>query len=307
VLYSPTTKFADNSINSRLNLANQQKRHEKANMRFNEFFSNSKPVIGCIHLMALPGAPLYGGSMRPVYEQALSEAHIFKQNGIDGLIVENFRDQPFYPRRVPVETVAALAAVARDIVRDIGLPTGINVLRNDGDAAMAIATAVQAQFIRVNVHGGAVVSEQGIIEGVGHLTTRLRSNLRSNVLILADVGVKHAAPLADRGLATETKDLTERGLVDAIIVSGERTGSETSASDVELVRINTALPVLIGSGATPDNIVKIYDKVDGFIVGSYLKSDGKGEKFVDPQRVTILMQAVKRCAEVPDSKPGGIA
>jgi membrane complex biogenesis BtpA family protein len=172
---------------------------------------------------------------------------------------------------------------------------------------MAIATAVQAQFIRVNVHGGAVVSEQGIIEGVGHLTTRLRSNLRSNVLILADVGVKHAAPLVDRGLATETKDLTERGLVDAIIVSGERTGSETSASDVELVRRNTALPVLIGSGATPDNIVKIYDKVDGFIVGSYLKSDGKGEKFVDPQRVTMFMQALKRCAEVAGNKSGRIA
>ena len=76
----------------------------------------------------------------------------------------------------------------------------------------------------------AVVSEQGIIQGASHRTLRLRSALKSEVLIFADVGVKHAAPLADRGLPIETRDLTERGLADAIIVSGEMTGEEAKAS-----------------------------------------------------------------------------
>jgi membrane complex biogenesis BtpA family protein len=118
------------------------------------------------------------------------------------LIVENFRDQPFYPGRVPAETVASLTAVACEIKRQHSCPLGINVLRNDGEAALAIATAIEASFIRVNVHAGVIVSEQGVIQGVAHLTLRLRSSLRSNVLIFADVAVKHAAPLADRGLSS---------------------------------------------------------------------------------------------------------
>ena len=143
--------------------------------------------------------------------------------------------------------------------------------------ALAAATAAEAHFIRVNVHMGAVVSEQGLIQGMSHETLRLRASLKSTVLIFADVGVKHAAPLADRGLTAETKDLAERGLADAIIVSGELTGAETKTEDVEIVRVGTTLPLLIGSGATPENIHRVYGKVDGFIVGSYFKKDGRGE------------------------------
>lgn len=123
---------------------------------------------------------------------------------------------------------------------------------------------------------------------------RLRENLKSNVLVFADVGVKHAAPLADRGLAIETKDLAERGLADAIIVSGDLTGEETKASDVDIVRQNTDLPILIGSGARPENIKKVYRKVDGFIVGSYFKKDGKGKNFVEEKRVKTFTDKVKR-------------
>src|SRR5512147_3052677 len=126
-------------------------------MRFREIFRGAKPVLACIHLLPLPGAPLYGGSMGAVYERALEEAAIFERNGIDGLIVENFRDKPFFPAKIPAETLAALTAVTTEVVRRVKVPVGVNALRNDAGAALAAATAAEAHFIRVNVHMGAVV------------------------------------------------------------------------------------------------------------------------------------------------------
>lgn len=260
----------------------------------NLFLAQKKPLIACIHLLPLPGAPLYDGDLSRVYEQALHEADIFVKNGVNAIIIENFRDKPFYPTKVPVETVAALSAVGRELVNKVSIPVGINVLRNDAEAAIAIATAIRAQFIRVNTHMGAVVSEQGIIQGLSHQSLRLRSNLKSDVSIFADVGVKHAAPLADRGLGIEAKDLQNRGLVDALIVSGTLTGEETSIADVEIVKENSQLPILIGSGATSENIRKSIHLVDGYIVGSYFKEDGIGNNFVDEQRVRNFVDSMKK-------------
>ncbi len=267
---------------------------KKTNRSFRNLFGAGKPVIGCIHLLPLPGAPLYAGAMEDIYKKALEETEILVQYGVHGLIIENFRDRPFFPGRIPPETVASLAAVGREILKRGHVPVGVNALRSDGESGMAIATAIGADFIRVNVHMNAVVSEQGIIQGASHRTLRLRSALRSEVLIFADVGVKHAAPLADRGLAIETRDLTERGLADAIIVSGEMTGEETKGSDVDDVRQHTDLPVLIGSGVTTENIQKVYEKADGFIVGSYFKKEGRGDNFVESRRVKQFMETVER-------------
>jgi hypothetical protein len=260
---------------------------------FHELFSTGKPVIACIHLPALPGAPTYDGNMTSIYEQALEEAAIFERQGVDALIIENFRDKPFYPNRVPPETIASIAAVSREIANAVSMPIGINVLRNDAYAAMAIATAIKAQFIRVNIHMNAVVSEQGIIQGESHNTLRLRQHLKSNVLIFADVGVKHAAPLACRGLAIETKDLCDRGLADAIIVSGELTGAETNISDLEIVKQHSTVPVLIGSGITPDNL-RSFAQADGFIVGSYFKKNGYANNSIAEERVEKLLASASR-------------
>lgn len=262
-------------------------------MAFKELFTAPKPLIACLHLMPLPGAPRYAGDMREVYDTALAEAALFKHYPIDGIIIENFRDVPFYPRRIPPETIAALAAVTREIVRAVTIPVGVNALRNDAPAALAIASATEAHFIRVNVHMDVVVSDQGLIQGRSHETIRLRSALRSQVLVFADVSVKHAIPLGNRGLATETRDLTERGLVDAIIVSGPYTGSATRPEDIEVVRQHTSLPLLLGSGATPENLHDVYSKVDGLIVGSYFKKDGLADNLLDEARVKAFTDAMR--------------
>lgn len=260
---------------------------------FHDLFSNRKPAIACIHLQALPGTPLYKGQLQAIYDQAIAETEIFVRAGVDALIVENFRDVPFYPERVPHETVAAMSAICREIVLRAKVPVGVNVLRNDADAALSIATAIGAHFIRVNVHNAAALTDQGLVHGRAYETLRKRDALRAPVLIFADVAVKHAVPLAPIPLAIETRDLSERSLADAIIVSGTGTGAETDISDLKTVKENTHLPVIIGSGTTPSNLRALNTYADGYIVGSYFKHQGKADNDVDPARVRDFLQVFR--------------
>ncbi|MEJ5357110.1 MAG: BtpA/SgcQ family protein [Desulfobacterales bacterium] len=260
-------------------------------MSWRGLFGGRRPVIACIHLPPLPGSPRYGGKIGRVYEAALGEAEIYRRAGVDGLLVENFGDRPFFPDRVPPETTASMAAVTREVVRAAaGLPVGVNVLRNDAPAALAVATAAAAHFIRVNVHLGAAVGDPGILEGRAHETLRRRSSLKSPVLILADLRVKHAAPLVARGLAAEARELAERGLADALIVTGERTGEAADPEALQTARENCRLPVLVGSGLTPENLAQFYAAARGFIVGSFFKKGGRAENRVEEGRVRAFLR-----------------
>src|SRR5579872_839303 len=123
-----------------------------------------KPLFGMVHLQPLPGSPLFGGSMTAVIEAARADAGAIADGGADGMLFENFGDRPF-ARGVGPETVAAMVRVIVEVAADVRLRFGVNVLRNDPAAALAIAAATGAQFIRVNVHAGAMLTDQGIIEG----------------------------------------------------------------------------------------------------------------------------------------------
>jgi len=253
-------------------------------MNFKALFQQ-KPIIGCIHLAALPGAPKFNHNFETVIEQAINEAKVYQKNNIDGLIVENFNDVPFYPNHVPHETVAAMAVICHEIKKATNLPLGINVLRNDAKAALSIATVSGAEFIRVNIHLGAVVADQGIIQGIAHELLRYRQFLGNHSLIMADVAVKHAMPIADHGLINDTLNLTKRGMVDGLIVSGSGTGKSTSFEDLQTVKQYSELPVFIGSGIQKDNIQDYLPFADGFIVGSYFKHAGIAQNTVDEIRV----------------------
>lgn len=248
-----------------------------------------KPIIGCVHLKALPGSPLYEGNLNAIYEQALSEAKIYQDQGVDAIIIENFGDTPFHPGSVPPQTIAYMTVIGRDIRLQTDFPIGINVLRNDACAALSIAHAIDAQFIRVNVHMHAYVTDQGLIQGLAHDTLRLRKILNSDIQIWADVGVKHASRLGSGNLADETRDLCDRGLVDAIIVSGSATGKPTNQQELNIVKQISAVPVMIGSGITLENMADYYPIADGFIIGSYFKELGQCQNAVDPQRVAQLV------------------
>jgi membrane complex biogenesis BtpA family protein len=254
----------------------------------------ARPVIGMLHAPPLPGAPSHRGDMDAIRYRVLSDAEAWVDGGADGLMLENFGDAPFFPDRVPTIAVAHLTALASEIRRRFDLPLGVNVLRNDGRAALAIAHAVGAQFIRVNVLCGARVTDQGIVQGVAQDLLRDRAALNCNIHILADVDVKHSAPLAVRPLADEVSDLINRGGADAIIISGASTGK---AADVEQLKQARAAgqgaPVLVGSGVTSETIAQYAPHADGFIVGTSVKQGGVITNPVQMERVKALVHAAK--------------
>ena len=260
-------------------------------------FTNKKPIIGCVHLLPLPGAPGYEGSLNKVIDTALAETEIFKKHKLDGLIIENFRDVPFYPGQLPPETIASMTAVAQKVVELFGGIVGINALRNDAASALAIALSSGAKFIRVNVHTGAAVTDQGVIEGKAHETLRLRQRLQTDIKIFADVHVKHAAPLGNRGIELEAADALHRGMADALIVSGSGTGAATAFSDLGKVKHYVKAPVFIGSGTTPENLAELMKLADGFIVGSYFKKEGKALNLVEEERVRDFMDHYHKLKE----------
>jgi len=235
-------------------------------------------VVGMIHLQALPGSPAWAGDIIAVEEFALADAQALSDSGMTALMVENYHDVPFFPNQVPAETVAAMTRVIMAIRSDFPqLKLGVNVLRNDVHSALAIAVATKSHFVRVNVHVGAMVTDQGPIVGKASETIRKRRELGADrgagfVGIMADVRVKHASPLVERPLAEEAQDLRLRGLADAIIVTGVATGS--GANPAEVVKIREALPdcpILVGSGVTASTVADFFPAADGCIVGSSLK------------------------------------
>ncbi len=257
-------------------------------------FGPSPLLIGMVHLKALPGAPRYAGSMADILDAALADAQALQSGGMDAILVENFFDAPFFVGSVPPETVAAIAAIVSRIVQEVGIPVGVNVLRNDVFSAIAIAAATGAKFVRCNVYVGAAVTDQGLIEGRAAEATRTRVRLSASVDILADVHVKHAIQLSYRPIGDEATDAVERGLADAIIVSGPATGSATPVDRLQEVReALPRVPLLVGSGFSLETARALLAVAEGAIVGSSLKVDGVVSNPVDPGRVRRLVEACR--------------
>lgn len=256
-------------------------------------------LLGVVHLPPLPGAP--GASVPASFlSRAVADARTLFEAGFHGVVVENHGDAPFFKDHVPPETVAAMAIACR-AVREVapeGCAVGVNVLRNDTLAAVGIAAAAQLDFLRVNVLTGAVVADQGLIEGRAAEVLRARARLAPWVRILADVRVKHAAPLASRPLAEEVADLVGRGGADWLIVTGARTGAATDLGGVAEVRAAArGTPVIVGSGVTAQTAAATARAADGMIVGTALKFDGVVGNPVDPVRAHALVEASKSVEE----------
>jgi len=261
-------------------------------------FKTPHPVIGVVHLLPLPASPQWGGNIKAVIDRAEQEATALASGGVDGLIVENFFDAPFTKSQVDPAVVSAMTLIVQRLMNLVTLPMGINVLRNDAQSALAIATCVKAQFIRVNVLTGVMATDQGLIEGQAHQLLRYRRELGSNVKILADVLVKHARPLGSPNLTTAVQDTIERGLADGVILSGWATGSPPNLEDLELASAAAdGTPVFIGSGANWENIATLMQAADGVIVSSSLKRHGRRDQPIDPIRVSQFVQAAKQSIE----------
>lgn len=256
----------------------------------------ARAVIGVVHLAPLPGAPGWGGDFAAVLDRARADLLALAEGGVDAIIVENFGDAPFRAESVEPETIAAMARVVTELRPLTPLPLGVNVLRNDAAAALAIASicAGPDSFIRVNVHSGAMLTDQGLITGRADRTLRRRRELGVAVAILADVLVKHAVPLGPLTIEDAARDAIERGHADALIVTGVGTGHATDLDDVRRVRAALPdVPILVGSGVNERTIRDTFALADGAIIGTAVKSGGATTNAVDPARVRRLVAAAK--------------
>jgi len=257
-------------------------------------FSSAKPVIGMLHAPALLGSPHFKNDLKKIVDFVLHDAETLARSKVDGLLIENYGDKPFFPNEVPQETVAHLSTLAREVKNRFSLPLGINVLRNDAKSALAIALASGAEFIRVNILTGARLTDQGILEGKAHEIFRYREQIgASHIKIFADISVKSSWALANRSIEEEVSDTLHRAGANGVIVSGMSTGKPVDLQQLQTVKNNSGpLPVWIGSGVTPENIGELSQWADGFIVGSSLKPNLEAP--IEGARVRKLIEALQR-------------
>ena len=250
-------------------------------------------VIGVVHLLPLPGTPR-SVPFNDVVERALFDARQLEAGGVETAIIENFGDAPFVRGAVEPHVVSMMTRIGLAIKQQTNLRLGVNVLRNDSIASLAIAAACQAAFIRVNVHVGSAWTDQGLIQGEAYRTLMYRKQLGCDVDIAADIFVKHASPAGVFNIVDVAQDTLYRGLAKQIILTGSGTGKET---DLALVQeVSKAIPaseLWIGSGLDLDNVAGYVPIANGGIVGSYFHEDGDVTAPLSRERIARFMNVVR--------------
>ena len=259
-------------------------------------FTNTKPVIGVIHVGALPGTPRGEKSVGELVRQATEEARVYRECGVDGVIIENMHDVPYLKGEVGPEIVAAMTAIGGEVKAECGLPVGIQILAGANIEAMAVAHAAGLDFIRAEGYAYAHVADEGIIQASAAKLLRYRKMIGAErVQVWADVKKKHSAHAitADVSLG-QTAETVEFMGADCVIVTGSVTGEAPQVADVKEAKTHCHLPVFLGSGISDSNIDQFYNEADGFIIGTYFKVDGLWSNTVDPTRVTHFINKLLR-------------
>src|SRR5215470_5352672 len=259
-------------------------------------FSSPKPVIGVIHVGALPGTPQSHQSVADLVKSARDEAHVYRETGVDGIIIENMHDVPYLRGEVGPEIVAAMTAIGLEVKSAVALPVGIQILAGANIDALAVAHAAGLDFIRAEGYAYAHVADEGLIEAAAAKLLRYRKMIGAErVQVWADVKKKHSAHAitADVSLG-QTAETVEFMGADCVIVTGSVTGEAPKVADVKEAKSNCHLPVFLGSGISAENIEQFYNEADGFIIGTYFKVDGLWSNTVDPVRVTQFLNKLHK-------------
>jgi membrane complex biogenesis BtpA family protein len=266
--------------------------------QFNTLFKTSKPIIGMIHLPALPGSVNHNLNLDDILSHALNDMQSLVDAKVDGILVENYHDYPFLRNNLPLHIIIPMTLLVQELVQQSPLPIGVNLLRNACDQALLLAAFTGAQFIRCNFYTGAYIADQGIFEGCASQLKRLQkelANFQTKTIprIFADVHCKHAIPVANRSLVLDVYDAFERGLADAVIITGERTGLPTKVADLQALNQKGFAPIIIGSGLNHENATTLLPLAHGAIVGSAFKEKGQLSNPIDKSKVKDFMSIVK--------------
>jgi uncharacterized protein len=262
-------------------------------------FGSSRALVGVVHVQALPGTPSHRSSLAAAVEQAVAEARAYAAAGFTGVMIENTCDRPYLNRSVGPEITAGMTVIGAAIRQAVALPLGVQVLAGANLAAVAVAHAVGASFVRVEGFVFAHVADEGLIgASAGELLRYRRAIGAEQVRIFADIKKKHSAHAitADVDIA-DTAHAAEFFLADGVIVTGSATGRATDPSEVTAVSHAVGIPTLVGSGITCENMSR-YADADALIVGSSVKRDGLWSNPLDDERIRAMAQAFANTPEV---------
>ena len=250
-----------------------------------------KFLAAMIAVEPLPGAPLYNGDDRAIVDQAMADLDHYLKAGVDCLVLENSFDLPYVKPPLPATAVAVMTEVAQAARARFSGPIGIQMLEAANETALEIACAAGLDFVRVEGYVFAHIGGAGLIEGCAGRLHRQRKALQAErIRFFADLKKKHCshAITGDLDICDEARQ-AEFFLADGLIVTGPRTGEPPSREELIRLRGATGLPLLIGSGITPDNLAGYFPLADGFIVGSTFRYHGRFRERLDPERLTRFM------------------
>ncbi|MEN8119446.1 MAG: BtpA/SgcQ family protein [Bacteroidota bacterium] len=262
---------------------------------FKKILKDEKPVIGMIHISALPGTPQNKLKPGQIIESALKEALIYQNCGLKAVMIENMHDIPYLKSNIGHEISSMMAIIGHEIKQKTELFCGIQILAGANEAALGVALASGIDFIRAEAYVFGHVADEGYIDASAAQLLRYRKHIDAeNILVFTDIKKKHSshAITADVNIV-ETAKAAEFFLSDGIILTGKSTGEEINHLELRDLKDHLKTPVLIGSGVTDQNIKLCYEDADGFIIGSYFKKDGNWQNPPDPKRIKRLLDVIQ--------------
>ena len=255
----------------------------------------AKKLIGMVHVGALPSTPNSTQSVHELVAQARTEALQLQTAGFDAIIIENMHDIPYvHGDALTPDITSTMTAVASSIADAISIPFGVQILSGGNSHALAVAHSTGGSFIRCENFVFAHVADEGILSKAeaGALLRYRRSIGAESIRVFCDIKKKHASH-AITGDLSITDFAQGAGFfgADGIIITGSSTGKQTAVEDVREARQAVDLPILVGSGVTPDNAGALFEHADALIVGSWIKCDGHWTNPVDPDRAHEMVRS----------------
>ena len=247
----------------------------------------ARPVIGMVHLAALPGAPLFAGDLEAIVAAAGRDLDALQAAGFDAVMFGNENDRP-YQLCVGAEAVAAMAYVVGRLRERVAVPFGVDVLW-DPLATVRLAAATGAAFAR-EIFTGAYASDMGVWSPDAGAARREAARLgRADLVTLYNVSAEFAGPLDPRPLADRARSAVMSSVPDAVLVSGAITGEAARMEDLEAVVAAVDVPVLANTGVRHETVAEVLRVAHGCVVGSALKEGGDTWAPVDPERAADFM------------------
>lgn len=258
-------------------------------------FDLYKPIIGMIHVKALPGTPAYGGSVDEIIEHAVTEARVYREAGIDALALENMHDVPYLKRNVGPEISSLMAVIGAAVKAEVKLPCGIQILAGANQAALGAALAAGLDFIRAEGFVFGHMGDEGLFDSDAGTLLRYRRQIGAeHILVFTDIKKKHSAHALTSDVdLLETAKAAAYFRSDGLLVTGGSTGYPADIDALKALHGIVNVPILVGSGLTTENVVNYLPLADGFIVGSWFKQGGHWTGPLAPDRIKAFMNRVQ--------------